>query len=134
MQLRYDFVGDKLDLSRFQKQAIREIGSMRRLTYDLYVKGYKINVDIATPDDSNAHQVTIRLFELKRDENQEIVVGNQLIPANDLRFKELKDVTSIFPIDQHEANFESNNTAKTVQELCSIIRIIYKINNLKAFL
>jgi hypothetical protein len=134
MRLRYDFLGDKIDLSRFQKQIIREIGSMRRLIYDVYVKGYKINVDIVTPDDSNAHQVTIRLFELERDENQEIRVGKQLTPANDLRFKELKDVTNIFPIDQHEANFESNNVAKTAQELCSIIRIIYKINNLKVFL
>jgi len=133
MIIRYDF-GEKLDLSLFKKQATRQIGMMRRSTYNIFVKDYKIVADISTPDDSTNHQVSLTLFEIKRDTDGEIKTAYTIYPYQDTRFKELRDITNIFPLDQHEAHFESNNVAKTVDELSSIIKIIHKINSLKAFL
>lgn len=133
MIFRYDF-GEKLDLSKFQKQAPYYIGRMRQLTYHIFVKDYKIVADISTPDNSNIHNVSMTLFEIKRDNDGEIKSVSTIYPYMDLRFKELHDITNIFTLDSHEAHFGSNNVARTVEELSAIIKIIHKINNLKAFL
>lgn len=133
MIIRYDF-GTKLDLSLFQKQATRHIGTMHRLIYHIFVKDYRMSIDITTPDDSTTHQVIMSISEIKRDTDGEIKNSSAIFPTQDLRFKELRDITNIFPLDSHEAHFESNNVAKTVEELSAIIKIIHKINGLKVFL
>lgn len=133
MIIRYDF-GTKLDLSLFQKQATRHIGTMHRLVYHIFVKDYRMSIDITTPDDSTTHQVIMSISEIKRDTDGEIKNSSAIFPTQDLRFKELRDITNIFPLDSHEAHFESNNVAKTVEELSAIIKIIHKINGLKVFL
>lgn len=133
MIIRYDF-GEKLDLSKFQKQALRHIASMRQLTYHFFVKDYKLVADISTPDDRTSHEVRLTLFSIHRDNDGEIKSGYAVVPGNDLRFKELSSFNDLFPIDQHEAIFESNNVDKTVKELSDIIKIVHKINSLKAFL
>lgn len=134
MQLRYDFVGDKLDLSRWQKQAPHYIGTMRRLTFYLYFKHYKIHVNIDTPNDANAHMVTFVIMELGRDVEGEIQVNKIIYPITDCRFQEIKDVTKYFLARSDEGQFQSNNTQFTVDELSKIIKYVYKVENLKAFL
>jgi hypothetical protein len=134
MKIRYDFVGDKLDLSRFQKQAAREIAQMRELTYDFYVNGYKLHVDISTVDDRTEHQVVINLYELIKDHVYEIKGVKQLMPANDMRFKEIEDISNIFTDSEYAGAFESNSVSETIKCLSKLITIIYKINGLKAFL
>jgi len=134
MQLRYDFVGDKLDLSHFQKQAPRHIARMRRLTYYFYVLGYKIQVNINTPDDCTAHMVDFAIMELQRDNDGEIKLYSIIRVTEDIRFKEISDVVKYYEPNAEEGHFESASVDKTVGILSNLIRVIYKINNLKAFL
>ena len=133
MIFRYDF-GEKLDLSKFQKQATHYIGRMRQITYHIFVKDYNVVIDIVTPDDSNIHNVRMTLFEIKRDSENEIKNVITIHPYKDLRFKELNSIMDIFPVDSPEANFGGNKVVGTVEKLCAIIKIIHKINGLKAFL
>ena len=134
MQFRYDFVGDKLDLSHFQIQAKRHLTKMRRLTYYFYVLGYKIQVNIDTPDDCTAHMVDFAIMELQRDNDGEIKVYSIIRVYEDLRFKEISDIVKYYEPNAEQGHFESASVDKTVGILSTLIKVIYKINNLKAFL
>lgn len=133
MIIRYDF-GEKLDLTRFQKQAIRQIGTMQRLIYHIFVKDYKLVIDIATPDDVTSHEVSISIFEIKRDAEGEITQAWQINPYIDTRFQDISSVMDLFEQDSMIAHYESNNVSKTIQDICLLIKLIHKINNLKVFL
>jgi hypothetical protein len=134
MIIRYDLVGDKLDLSRFIKRAPREIGQMRRMVYDFYVQGYKISFDIGTPDDITVHLVRFNIMEIKRDDAGEIQSYISLYPNEDLRFKEIPDIAKYFDPLGNAGHFESASVDNTVDILSKIVKVVYKINNLKAFL
>jgi hypothetical protein len=133
MEFRYDF-GDKLDLSLFKKQGAYYIGIRREVTYNLYLPGYKMRVEIARPDDSNGHMVTVYFYEIKRDSDGEITNEKIIIPLIDTRFKELRDIQDVFVIDHYKAHFDSNSAAMTIEKICKLLKVIHKINNLKAFL
>lgn len=95
MLFRYDF-GKILDVSKFRAQAPHYITQMRQVDYHLFLQNYKIVVNISTPDDSTAHMISVSIFDIKRDENGEIISVEQLFPSNDLRFKEFKLVKEIW--------------------------------------
>lgn len=133
MLFRYDF-GEKLDLTKFIKQATHYIGTMRELAYDLYLSDYKMRVEVVTPDNSNSHTVTIFFYEIGRDPDGELVGEKIIIPLIDTRFKELRDIKDVFKIDNYKAHFDSNSAQFTVEKICKILKILYKINNLKVFL
>lgn len=134
MQFRYDFVGDKLDLSHFQIQAKRHLTKMRRLTYYFYVLGYRIQVNIDTPDDCTAHMVDFAIMELQRDNDGEIKLYDIIRATEDIRFKEISDIVKYYEPLSEMGRFESASVDKTVGILSNLIKVIYKINNLKAFL
>ena len=133
MQFRYDF-GDKLDLTKFRKQAEHYIGTMQRLTYIFFVKDFKVMADIVTPDGCNGHMVTISIREISRDADGELTDQSSIIPLNDLRFKQIKEIKEVFIIDQPEGNFDSNSVTNTINKICCILNIVQRINNLRAFL
>lgn len=133
MIIRYD-LGDKLDLSRFKKRAPREIATMHRIIYEFYVQGYRISIDIGTPDDSTAHLVELAIMEIKRDGSKEIQSYIAIQPNEDLRFREIPDVAKYFEPFSQTGHFRSSSVEDTVNILSKIIKVVYKINNLKAFL
>jgi len=135
MQFRYDLVADKLDLIRWQKQAKHYISKgMQRLTYHIYFKHYKIRANISTPSDSTAHLVELTLMETHRDKTFEIQAFLNIQPTLDTRFKENKDIVQYFEPGSVTGYFESNSAQHTVDQLSKIIKYVYKIENLKAFL
>lgn len=134
MNFRYDFVGDKLDLTRYTKQATAYIGAMREVDYTIYFKHYKMRVEIARCADSTNHTVTLYFFEIKRDENGEITDEKVIIPLIDTRFKESQCIKDLWRIDHYKAHFDSASAAATVEKTNKVIKLIYKIENLKAFL
>lgn len=134
MQIRYDFIGDKLDLSRFQKRASREIAQMRSLTYHFYVLSYKIEVNIDTPDDCTNHLVGFSIMELQKDEDNEIKSCFTIKVTDDLRFKTFPDLVKYYEPFADTGHFQSASVDETIDILSSFIKIIYKINNLKVFL
>lgn len=133
MIFRYDF-GSALDLTRFKKQSIHYIGKIPTINYHLFLRDYKIVADINVVNDSTCHNVTISIFDIVRDADGEMLDSNVVVPLNDTRFKELKDVVNIFPNDHYKADFSSGSAENTSDKICKIIRILHKINNLKAFL
>jgi len=93
-----------------------------------------MRVEIARPDDSNGHMVTVYFYEIKRDSDGEITNEKIIIPLIDTRFKELRDIQDVFVIDHYKAHFDSNSAAMTIEKICKLLKVIHKINNLKAFL
>lgn len=133
MEFRYDF-GEKLDLTRFKKQAPYYIGQMRELTYNCYLADYKVVAEISTPDGSTTHRVSYYFMELTRNPDGTIQDQRAVLPRSDTRFREIKVIQSIFPIDGYKAYFDSNSAQNTVDKLCDLITLVHKINHLKAFI
>lgn len=133
MIIRYDF-GEKLDLSRFQKQAPRQIGSMRQVTFNFYIKDYLIFADIVTPDDLNTHQVCIKLYRITRNQDKEITRTDIIIPQQDTQFKNIQNIAGLFAANSHQSFFDSNSVDQTVDCLSTFIKTFYKIDGLKVFL
>ena len=137
MQFRYDFVADKLDLSRFQKQVIKQIDQIHQIDhiiYNLYVLGYKIRVDINSIKNSTAHMIEFIIMEIQRDNDGEIKYYKVIKPTEDLRFKNITDLVKYFEPLSEFGGFQSSSVERTSNMLCTLIKVIYKINNLKAFL
>jgi hypothetical protein len=132
MLFRYDFTLP-LDLQRFKKQATHYIGQMREVSYDLFLPEYKLAVEIVGMDNSNSHRMSFWIFEIKRDEEGYIIKDNVIVPLLDDRFKEIKDVQELWINHDYKAHIESNSVVKTVSQICSILKLISKINRLKVF-
>jgi len=134
--------GEKLDLSRFRKQAINYISTMRDLSYHLYLPNYKISLEISTPDNQNGHLMAATLFHIKRDEDKEITQTTTIFPVIDSRFQEIKAIQDLWnPLgygasysNPSRASFTSNNVVELVEKICIILKIVHKIDSLKAFL
>jgi hypothetical protein len=136
MLIRYD-IPEKLDLSKFRKQAEFYIGKMRELDYEFITKDYKVTIGISTPDDSNTHNVSIRIFDVKRDFDGEVLNYIGIQPLKDTRFCESSIIKSLFdPKDLYvyEAAFNSNSALDTTNKLADIIKLIHKLHSLRAFL
>ena len=134
MLFTYTF-GEKLDLTRFQKQAAHYMGSMNEINYHIYLPHYKMTVESAMVANSTAHIATVAIYDIKRDDDGEIKRENAIFPLFDTRFKESKDIQAIFTVnDNYRGSFTSNNTRDTVEKICRVIKYLYKIDILKAFL
>lgn len=133
MQIRIE-ISEKLDLSKFRKQAAHYLGQMRELSYHFYLPDYRVIVESVSPDDNTAHLVTLWIEEIKRSADYEITTCKTVVPAIDVRFKESKIIQELFPNDHYKSSFQSNNTSDTVNKICQVVKLVFKINNLKAFL
>lgn len=136
MILRYDF-GEVLDLSKFQKQALHYINCMPSLTYHFCVSNYRLVAEINKSSDSllDHHTVTFSLFSGNKDADGDIINHNIVVPLSDTRFKEVQEIVSLFTFDASKSDtIISNSAEKTVEKLSRLIRVLHKINKLKAFL
>ena len=133
MLYRYDF-SEKLDLSRFKKQAPHYISNMREVTYDLFMPDYKMVVEVATPDGCVGHTVSLSIYDIDRDEDGDIIRERVIVPLIDTRFREIQPIKDIFKIDHYKAHFDSNSSVDTVEKITKLLKLLHKINNLKVFL
>lgn len=136
MEFRYDF-GEKLDLTRFRKQARHYIGRMREIVYNCYLADYKVVAEIATLDDrasTSRHRVTAYFMEVIRNPDGTIQDQKAILPLTDTRFREIKIIQDIFPADGYKTFFDSNDPQEIVDKLCNLISLVHKINHLKAFI
>jgi hypothetical protein len=133
MLFRYDFKS-KLDLSRFTKQASHYIKSMPEISYQLCIFDYKINSDIKKISNEDLYDVRMSIFEIKRDKDGEIFESKTIYPMHDIRFQDMKDIVSLLP-DENScvANFQTNNPEQIVDKISRFIKMLNKLNNLKAF-
>lgn len=136
MLIRYD-IPEKLDLSKFRKQAEFYIGKMRELDYEFITKDYKVTIGISTPDDSNTHSVVIAIFDVKRDPEGEVSNYIPIRPLKDTRFCESTIIKDLFdPKNEYatQAVLTSNSALETTNKLSNIIKLIHKLHSLRAFL
>lgn len=132
MRFRYDF-GEVLDLTRFQKQASHYIGAMREVSFQLYVRDFRIIAEIASVDEKTSHTVKVYLEEISRDSDNEIETVNLIYPFTDIRFKEIKIINEIFTTNS-SIFYESFSVQSTIDNISFLIKLLHKINNLKVFL
>jgi hypothetical protein len=134
MLFSYTF-GEKLDLTRFRKQAIHYMGKMDEATYHLYLPHYKMTVESAKKSNSTAHIITITLSDIKRDSDKEITSEWKVVPLLDTRFKDNFDIQNIFTMPPgYGGIFTTSNTEEAVEIICRVLKYIHKLNHLKAFL
>lgn len=134
MQFRYDFVGDKLDLSRLKKQINRHLIQHDVIEYSFYVLGYKIQANIYLVEGTTKHIIKFIVAELQRDDDGEVLSYAAIRVTEDLRFKEFPDLIKYYSTLSSIGELESNSIDEISNILSTLIKIIYKINNLKAFL
>jgi hypothetical protein len=138
MLFRYDF-DNKLDLSRFQKQALHYMGTMPEVTYHLFVFDYKMIVDVRKTMPINSkgiepcYLVSLQIFDLKRDQDNEIIESKSILPMNDPRFNEMKDFTQIFSLDHATGDFTCDKVEIIVEKISKMIKMFNKLNTMKAF-
>lgn len=133
MNFPYYFL-ENLDLTKFKKHGAFYIGKMREMTYNFFLKNYKLTAEISAVDGYTTHAVTIYFSEIKRDENGTIIKDSIIVPLIDTRFREISFIKEMFPKDNYKAYFESGSTVETVEKISSLVKLMFKINNLKAFL
>lgn len=129
-------IGEKLDLVKFAKQANHYIATMDEIIYNIYLPDYKIVAEIvAGANGSTQHLLTMWIAELLRDQDKEIERESIIVPFVDTRFKESKIIQSLFTgVHGYRAIVQSSSVAETVENICLIIKMVHKINHLKAFL
>lgn len=134
MLFRYDF-GEKLDITKFNVQARHYIGQIRQIEYHLVLSHYKLVVNIDTPDGITSHLVTVKLSSLNRDKDNEIESEQTIYPLADARFQDLKIFQEIWA-DRYRlvGGWASNSSATTVDKIIVLLKIVHKINNLRAFI
>lgn len=137
MDIRYDF-NEHLDLRIMRKQLSHYIGKMPELKYQIYLKDFRIEIDIIQNVDdttSTYHEVRITMFDMVRSSDL-ISAKYLIIPSLDMRFNEIPLIKSMYDFKFNSANahFKSNNASDTVDKLCNLIKLVHKINRLKAFL
>lgn len=135
MLIRYDFYS-KLDLSRFQKQALHYIANMSKMkmsdmTYHLVINDYKIVSDIRKTNSD--YLVALQIFDLKRDGDKDIIESKPVMPMNDPRFNEMKDFKEIFSIDHTTGDFTTDKVEVIIEKLCKMLKMLNKLNAMKAF-
>ena len=129
MNFRYDF-GEKLDLTKFVKQAVFYI-SLYPTEYTIFTKDYKLV--FKTFIEEGVIFTKIHIFDIHRNTDNTIS-GYKSVFSDDSRLESFKEITSLFLINRYEAFFTSTSSKEVVDKLSLIIKVIHKINNLKAFL
>lgn len=135
MYLRYDF-GEKLDLSKFKKQASYYSKNLDRVTYQLFLQDYKITVEMHKLEGClTTRSVNIAIYDIERDKDGEVMCVSALFPITDSRFKEIKIIQEIWESNTGAlAYFNIDTSTDIIQNICDLIKIVHKINKLKAFI
>ncbi len=135
MHFRYDF-NENLDLSKFRKQSKFYISNIhgnddKRIFYDLYLPSYLINLDIEYTN--SEYESTVSFSEIEKDDDNHVIRIRNITPMNDSRFADIVYLQKLFTCNTSYGYFKYN-VDQTVDTACNIIRLLSKVNNLKAFI
>lgn len=134
MLFTYTF-GEKLDLEKFRRQAAHYIGKMREVSYNLYLPHYKVVLEISGLDNSKEQIITVMLLDLKRDSNGWVHSGEAIYPLEDVRFKNNPDIQAVFTATNNfRGSFSVADPLDGVEKICRVVKLLHKLDHLKAFL
>jgi hypothetical protein len=133
MQFRYDF-DKKLDLSRFKKQAEHYIGKMNEITYNFYIENYKLNITIAKVVENSNHSVGLAFYSIDRDADREVIRESAIFPLRNDLFSNITFIKNLFKDESsYSAYFISSSVVDTINKICDLLNLLFKINKLLAF-
>lgn len=133
MIFRYDF-GNQLDLNKFKSQSTHYITYIKQMEYHLFIKNYKLIAEVSKSDDKQSHQVTTSIYDIIRDIDGDVLNSNVIVPLIDPRFKELKEIVSIFPDNICKGGFDAVDSGSVAEKMCRILNILFRVDRMKAFI
>lgn len=132
IELRYD-LGEKLDLSGFAKQAEHYIDCWYEIFYHIYTKDFLIEVHIRPKEFNRPHIIDFSVYKISRDNSNCVTKKDLLFPLDDSRFSNIDIIRELYSNYNDQGQIISTNVFDIVAKLCYFIRVIHKINHLKAF-
>jgi hypothetical protein len=129
-------IDDKLDLSHFKKHIQHYFGSdLENLTYNIFLKDFKILVQVLPIENKKFKEITILLYEKLPQQKYSNEYSWRLFnPAIDSRFSEIKLIQELFEKDKNPASLECLNAKVVADKICNLIKIVHKIKFLTAFI
>lgn len=81
-------------------------------------------------------RILVATFDVGKDSDGNIIQRSPIYLGLDDRFRDFKDVQVFTENWKHGCEFEQHiqNLDQTVEQICGLIKILHKINGLKAFL
>ena len=134
MDLRFDF-NDKIDYNKLKSQNVHHTKINVQLNTTVYLPNYRIIFMGTHPmDGSNSYTLSISFQDIRKDQNAVLIKADNIFPMNDSRFKEMKLIKELFLEHTHTAIYYSANLAEITNTIVELVKILHKIDHLKAFL
>jgi hypothetical protein len=128
------YLNDKSDLTKFRQHALRYISRIQEVSYQIHLPDFRVQVNLACMDGFNSNVGELWMEDLKRNQENDIITCTVIVPSTDTRLKDFSDIQAWFPADSVKHYICSNSVEETVDKICTVIKILSKINHLKAFL
>lgn len=143
MLFRYD-IGEKLDLSRFTKQATHSINTIPDNLFEFHMHDFVVEVRVyqdTIPCINSkgflyvtARRVTVKIFDVKRIDSC-ITQKKEVYVMNDDRFSLFPEIRAMFYKDIQAASVvPMEDVPKIAESVCTLLTGIHKLGKLKAFL
>lgn len=135
MNFRYDF-GQKIDLTKFRKQALHYIKASSENSWEFYISDYRICfTSVRIANESYTFQLEIQ--ELKRDGDGNISDRINVRPMTNTKFMDAQCFHVFFdPNNKYQitSSIDSSDVEFIVDSLITAIKYLFKIEKLKVFL
>ena len=132
MIFRYDFYKNT-DLNKFKKQVTHYVKTFDEISYHIFLEKYKLIFDV-DKDNENKSLVKLNIFDLSRDNSGDITIAKQILPMNDKRFLNLKEINLAFEENSFDGKFEFYETNQLAEKMAIIIKILSKIDTFMLYI
>jgi hypothetical protein len=141
MIFRYDF-SQKIDLSRFRKQIIHYSGKIVPLEFVVFTKNYQFNIKISDKiandiDGYCRYRASILVYSVSRYADGTILELNPFIILNDQKLSLVPKIIDICGKVATQNPYEIviiDSKEVIADDICTLILMLYKINDLKVFI
>lgn len=127
---RFDF-GSKLKLEPFCNMLRWKFGDTHTSVFILYIKSFKINLVIDSISRKSGSHI-VNIYENINSKNND---WKSINPTEDERINNLKIIKEVFYCKSNPSlgNLDYTSNDKAIKQICDIIILLHKINNLSAF-
>ena len=130
MEIRFDFVGDKIDLLLFKKLILKYFKIKKDITFNIYTKKYRTTINIVMYNQTLTYHVMISLYE-------SIIINGDLIGYksidlfSDSRFNNINFISELHDV---EFVYNSEKNLDFINKLINLIKLIYNLDKLTNFI
>jgi len=132
MEFRYDF-GQNLDLSRFKNHLLFVFRKKQIVNFRIYTEQYVLDLDAS--QNKTIYYMSAEVYENIKDSDGEIFASNRIFPHVNSKLKVFGHIQKIFGYEDGEycGVFIIEDPELTVKEVITLIKILHKWKNIKAF-